>query len=463
MKLWGGRFEGDVDELMQRFNDSFAFDQRLYAADIQGSVAYAGALRQIDLLSEDEHAAIVAGLEQVRGEFETGDFAPQPTDEDIHTAVERRLTELIGPAAGKLHTGRSRNDQVAVDLRLWLVEAIAQVQHDLNRLQTAIVEKAEAHLDLIMPGYTHLQPAQPVLFGHWLMSYFWMFERDRDRLADCRRRTAVCPLGAGALAGNPFPIDREALAAALGMEAVTQNSLDAVSDRDFVAEFLFAGALIGLHASRLAEDLIVFSGPGYRFVSVGEAYATGSSLMPQKRNPDSLELARGKSGRLIGTLIGMMVVLKGLPLTYNKDLQEDKEPLFDAVDTLSLTLPVLSGVVDTLIPDGEAMLAALDEGMLATDLADYLVERGVPFREAHQVVGRLVKQAEEREISLSQLAPKDLRAEHHAFGADVEAIFDFERAVSRRALTGGTAPDAVARQIALARERLSDRNPGSRF
>jgi argininosuccinate lyase len=455
MKLWGGRFTGPLDERMKRLNDSFAFDRRLYAADVRGSIAYAGALHTAGLLSETERDSLIAGLEQVKNEFDAGQFEALPTDEDIHTAVERRLTELIGPVAGKLHTGRSRNDQVALDLRLWLLEALEAIQADLLALQTVIVNRADDNLALIMPGYTHLQPAQPVLFSHWLLSYFWMFERDRDRLGDCARRADVCPLGAGALAGNPFSIDREALAAALGMRGVTANSLDAVSDRDHVAEFLFGAALIGAHVSRLAEDLILFSGPGYRFIRLDEAFTTGSSLMPHKRNPDSLELARGKTGRLIGDLTHMLVVLKGLPSAYNKDLQEDKEPLFDAVDSLTLILPVMAGVIDTLAPDGDVMRAALDPSMLATDLADYLVERGLPFREAHQVVGRLVRRAEERGLSLAALPQDDLRAESPLFGDDAGAVFDFERAVSRRSATGGTAPNAVRQQIAAARRRLA--------
>ncbi len=461
MRLWGGRFEGETDEAMRRFNDSFAFDHRLYAADIRGSAAYAGALLRAGLLSEDEHAAIVAGLAQVGAEFDEGRFQPLPSDEDIHTAVERRLTGLVGAPAGKLHTGRSRNDQVALDLRLWLLEAIAQARRDLARLQAALLAQAEAHRDLLMPGYTHLQPAQPVTFGHWLLSFFWMFERDQERLDGCEQRTAVCPLGAGALAGNPFPIDREALAAELGMRAATPNSLDAVSDRDFAAEFLFCAALAGAHVSRLAEDLIVFSSPPYGFVTLDEAFTTGSSLMPQKRNPDSLELARGKSGRLIASLVNLLVVLKGLPSTYNKDLQEDKEPVFDAADTLAVTLPVVAGVVKTLTPNAGAMRAELDVSMLATDLADYLVERGMPFREAHGVAGRLVRRAEQQGVSLSALPLADFQAESPLFGPDVAAVFDFERAVARRAVTGGTAPEAVARQIGEARARLAARQAGA--
>ncbi len=454
MRLWGDPFSDEPDGLMNRFNDSFTFDRRLYAADIRGSIAYAGALRRVGLIDEREHAAMVSGLEQVRREFEEGYFEALPTDEDIHTAIERRLTDLIGVTAGKLHTGRSRNDQVALDLRLWLLEAIENVQRSLRETQAALVTKAEAHLGLIMPGYTHLRPAQPVLFSHWLLSFFWMLERDQDRLIHCARRTAVCPLGAGALAGNPFPIDRAALAADLGMDEIAPNSLDAVSDRDFAAEFLFVAALIGVHLSRLAEDLIVLSSPGYHFVIIDEAYTTGSSLMPQKRNPDALELTRGKCGRLIGDLMALLAVLKGLPLTYNKDLQEDKEPVFDAVDTLNLTLPVVAGVIRTLEPDPQAMRAALSSEMLATDLADYLVERGVPFREAHHVVRRLVQRAISRGRTLADLSVEDLQAESAAFGEDARAVLDFERSVARRTATGGTAPEAVRKQIVQARERL---------
>ncbi len=456
MRLWGGRFTGQIGDLMRRFNDSFAFDRRLYAADIRGSIAYARELQRIGLLTASERDSIIAGLEKVKSEFDEGRFEELPTDEDIHTAVERRLTELIGPAAGKLHTGRSRNDQVALDLRLWLLEAAGRIQSDLAALQQALIDQAEANLTLIMPGYTHWQPAQPVLFSHWLMSYFWMFERDRDRLGDCARRADLCPLGAGALAGNPFPVNREALAADLGMAGVTLNSMDAVSDRDHVVEFLSAAALIGTHVSRLAEDLILFSGPGCRFIRLDESYTTGSSLMPQKRNPDALELARGKSGRLIGDLVQLLTVLKGIPSTYDKDLQEDKEPLFDAVDTLNLTLPVVSGIIQTLTPVGDAMRAALDEAMLATDLADYLVQRGTPFREVHRAVGEAVRRAEERGISLSQLVEDESNAGSSDFGKEARRVFDFERAVSRRKVIGGTAPESVRQQIARAKELLTD-------
>ncbi len=454
MRLWGGRFLEAADERMKQLNDSFHFDRRLYAVDIQGSIAYAGALHRAGLLTTVEHAATVEGLRTVRAEFDAGSFAALPSDEDIHTAVERRLTELIGSTAGKLHTGRSRNDQVALDLRLWVMEQIDTNQQRLCDVQIALLEQAEQHIGLIMPGYTHLQPAQPVLFSHWLMSFFWMLDRDQQRFGDCRKRTAVCPLGAGALAGNPFPIDREALALDLGMAAPSPNSIDAVSDRDFAVEFLCAAALVGTHLSRLAEDLILFSGPGYGFFSLGEAYTTGSSLMPQKRNPDALELTRGKSGRLTGSLVSLLTTLKGLPSGYNKDLQEDKEPLFDAANTLLTLLPVVSGVIQSLTPNPDAMEAALDASMLATDLADYLVERGMPFREAHSVVGTLVQRAEAHHRALDQLTVSEISAASPLFGEDAQEVFDFKRSVARRRVFGGTAPQAVQEQLALARERL---------
>jgi argininosuccinate lyase len=457
MKLWGGRFGGETDDRMRALNDSFAFDRRLYAADIRGSIAYAGALLAIGLLTADEQARIAGGLEQVRAEFDDGRFMPRPTDEDIHTAVERRLTELIGPAAGKLHTGRSRNDQVALDLRLWLMERIDAAHRQVAGLQTALVEQAEAHLDIIMPGYTHLQPAQPILFSHWLLSFFWMLERDQERLDDCQRRTAVCPLGSGALAGNPFPIDRSALAEALGMAAISPNSLDAVGDRDFAAEFLFDASLLGVHLSRLAEDLILFSGPQAGFVTLAEEFTTGSSLMPQKRNPDALELARGKSGRLLGSLVGLLTTLKGLPSSYNKDLQEVQEPLFDAADTLDLLLPALAGVVGTLTPNADKMAAALDPSLLATDLADALVRRGIPFREAHEIVGRAVRRAEERGVVLDQMSLADLNAEQKVFEKADRSALDFKESVARRGVPGGTAPSAVRAQIAQARACLARR------
>ncbi len=333
-KLWGGRFTGKTDPLMEQFNASLGFDRKLWEADLRGSQAYARALARAGLLTDAEAQQIVAGLEQVGAEWRAGTFAVKPGDEDIHTANERRLTELIGPAAGKLHTGRSRNDQVATDVRLWLRDEIARLRGHLRQLIAVAVARAEAELDLLMPGYTHLQPAQPVRWSHWLLSHAWAWQRDAQRLDDLAVRVDLLPLGSGALAGNPFPIDRRALAADLGFAGITLNSMDAVGDRDFIAEFLFWAALTMIHLSRLAEDLIIYSSREFGFVTLADAYSTGSSLMPQKKNPDALELLRGKSGRVFGQLTGLMAVLKGMPSTYNKDLQEDKEPLFDAAANL---------------------------------------------------------------------------------------------------------------------------------
>lgn len=455
MSMWGGRFTGEMDEAMRRFNASFAFDRRLYRADVRGSIAYAGALARAGLLTEEERAQLVAGLRQVGTELEDGTFEARRDDEDVHTAVERRLGELVGPVAGKLHTGRSRNDQAATDTRLYLLEQMAALYAALHDLQAAIADKAEGHLDLIMPGYTHLQPAQPVLFSHWLLSFFWKLQRDRERLAGVAGRAAVMPLGAGALAGNPFGIDRRALAAELGMGAVSQNSMDAVADRDYLVEFLAWAALLQIHLSNLAEDLAIWSSREFGFLQVDEAYTTGSSLMPQKRNPDSLELMRGKSGRVVGHLAGLLVTLKGLPSTYNKDMQEDKEAVFDVVDTLLLELPIAAGVVRTLAVNGEAMAAALDEAMLATDLADHLVRRGVPFRESHGLAGQAVRRAEELGTGLKALPLAEYQAIHPAFDEALYGVLDFQQSVASRDVEGGTAPAAVRSQLRQARAALS--------
>jgi len=454
MKLWGGRFAGKTDALMRRFNDSIGFDRRLYGADIAGSIAYAGALAAAGLISEEERAVLVEGLEKVRAEFEVGVFETAPDDEDIHTAVERRLGELAGDVAGKLHTGRSRNDQVATDLRIYLLEEIGALRDALVDLQRGIVELAEAHLGVMMPGYTHLQQAQPVLFSHWVLSFFWKLERDRHRLDDVAERTGVCPLGAGALAGNPFGIDREALGAALGFDAISENSIDAVNDRDPVVEFLCWAALTQVHLSNLAEDLILWSSREFRFVEIDEAYATGSSLMPQKKNPDALELVRGKTGRVIGHLSGLLTTMKGLPTSYNKDLQEDKEPLFDTIDTLKMELAIVGGVIRTLSVNAHRMEEVLEEGILATDLADYLVRKGVPFRQSHRLVGLIVRRAEELGVSLKELDIGAYRAIHPIFDEDVYEVFDFSRSVEARAVYGGTASAAVAVQIGTARQRV---------
>ncbi len=453
-KLWGGRFTGKTDPIMEAFNDSFRFDKRLWAADIQGSQAYARALARANILTEAEAEQIVAGLAQVHEEWATGQFASKPGDEDIHTANERRLTELIGAVAGKLHTGRSRNDQIATDVRLWLRGEIAQLRTQLHTLLQVAIDRAAAEIDLLMPGYTHLQPAQPVRWSHWLLNHAWPWQRDAQRLDELAERVNVMPLGSGALAGNPFPIDRRAMATELGFADITQNSLDGVSDRDFIAEFLFWATLTMLHLSQFAEDLVIYSSREFGFVTLADAYSTGSSLMPQKKNPDALELLRGKSGRVLGSMTGLMTTLKGLPTSYNKDLQEDKEPLFDAVDNISGALAIACGVLSTLTPNQTALRAALSTEMLATDLAEYLVRKGVPFRETHHIAGAAVRMAELQGISLAELTVEDLQKLHHAFDEDVVSVWDFEQSVERRDVTGGTSRRAVLEQVSQLRAWL---------
>jgi len=442
---------------MARFNASLPFDWRLWDADITGSVAWATAIWRAGLLTEDERDQIIRGLEAVRDEIAADPAAAfvDAADEDIHSFIERRLTERIGAVAGKLHTGRSRNDQVATDLRLWLRGQVAELDQALAALIRAATDRAEAEIDVLMPGYTHLQPAQPIRWSHWLLSHAWAWQRDRARLADLLPHVNVLPLGSGALAGCPFSIDRAALAADLGCAAVSPNSLDAVSDRDFVAEFLFWAALLGVHLSRWAEDLILWSSREFGFVTLADAYSTGSSLMPQKKNPDSLELLRGKAGRLHGDLVGLLTTLKGLPSAYDKDLQEDKEPLFDAVDTLALTLPVARGALETLTIRPDRMEAALGDELLATDLADALVRRGVPFRQSHHLVGQVVQRAEALGCALRDVPLAALQAISPHFDAEMAAVWDFERSVEQRAATGGAARPAVQAQIAALRGLLA--------
>ncbi|MBN2390062.1 MAG: argininosuccinate lyase [Anaerolineae bacterium] len=454
-KLWGGRFDKPTDALLERFNASIGFDWRMYAADIAGSIAYARSIRDVGILTDTEYDAIVQGLEQVRTEFDAGTFVALPSDEDIHTAVERRLGEIIGDVAGKLHTGRSRNDQVATDLRLYLLSRVPVLREHVQGVQRAIVDKAEAHLDVIMPGYTHLQPAQPILFSHWLMSFFWMLQRDVERLDDLIKRVSVMPLGGAALAGNTFGIDREALAAELGFARVSENSMDSVPGRDFVAETLFWAALLQTHLSRLAEDLIIYATAEFGFVELDDAYSTGSSIMPQKKNPDSLELVRGKTGRLLGNLVTLLTTLKGLPSSYDKDLQEDKEPLFDTLDTLELELPIVAGVIDTLRLNAEGMASALRDDLLATELADYLVRQGLPFRQGHHIVGQAVRLALAKGCGLRDLSVADYQTISPHFGDDVHDVLDFRRAIEQRSVPGGTATVAVKAQIEKAKSLLS--------
>jgi len=454
MTLWGGRFSGKLDPAAWRVNTSLPFDQRLALQDVRGSLAWAQALEKAGVLTRDESTQICAGLNAIRGEFESQEFAFQESDEDIHTAVERRLGELIGPVAGKLHTGRSRNDQVATDLRLWLLEAIQTLDAAVRDLQTALVERAESVFDILLPGYTHLQRAQPILLGHWWLSHFWPLQRDRERLLQVRERTAVLPLGSGALAGTSFPVDRTALAAGLGFSHPSPNSLDAVSDRDFAAEFLFCTALTGIHLSKLAEAVVLFSSAEFGYFVLSDAFSTGSSLMPQKKNPDVFELARGKAGTLLGYLTGLMTALKGLPSAYDKDLQEDKVPVFNAYDTLTAILPVLAGALRTLSLHPERMRAAIDPGMLATDLADYLVQKGIPFRQAHALAGQAVQLAGEQGKTLDTLTLEEFLSLDPAFDSGVYAVLDPQRSVARRNVVGGTAPKAVQTQLKNAKSKV---------
>ena len=454
MRLWGSRMGKDPDEDFARLNASFSFDRRLYAEDIDASMAWVRALGRAQVLTESEVDTIVVGLEKVRQTLADPAFEPLQTDEDIHTAVERLLIECIGPVAGKLHTGRSRNDQVATDFRLWVMRACDRMQEAVQNLSIAVIQSAEAGVDLPMPGYTHMRSAQPVTWGHWILSAFWPLLRSRERFARARASASMLPLGSAALAGTTYPIDRQAIADDLGFESVSPNSIDAVSDREFAVEFLFAAAMLGVSLSGLAEGLILFSGPEYGFVELDEAYTSGSSLMPQKRNPDALELTRGRAGRLVGHLTGLLMTIKGLPSAYDKDLQEDKQPVFDAHDTLLEILPVLTGLIGTLELHPERMAASITSDMLSTDLADYLVGKGVPFREAHGVAGRVVRVAEEKQVALDQLPLKELQAIDGRFERDVLEIFDLGAALERRNVLGGTAPSAVRAQLDDAKKML---------
>lgn len=453
--LWGGRFSSSISELMRSFNDSIDFDIRLWAADIQGNKAYAKALTEVNLITEAEYKTLITGLEQIWTEFEDGQFMINHGDEDIHTAIERRLKELVGDVAGKIHTGRSRNDQVATDTRLWLRAEIVTLETILKDCLTAILNQAETHVDVLMAGYTHLQQAQPVRFSHWLLSYAWRLAHDLNRLHQIYTVVNILPLGSGALSGNPFGINRDALATTLGFTDISPNSMYAVSDRDYIFEFLSWAALTQTHLSALAEDLIIYSATEFGYLEIAEAYSTGSSLMPQKKNPDSLELIRGKTGRVTGRLVGLLTTLKGLPSTYNKDLQEDKEPLFDAVDTLAMTLQVMTGVIETVSVNKDRMYNAMSSHLLATELADYLVIKGLPFREAHDVVGRIVQFSLDAAQPLWSMPLAAYQSISPLFERDVHEWLDFERAVERRTGPGGTARVAVIAQIEALRLKLT--------
>ena len=454
--LWGGRFTSGPAEVMRRINASIDFDKRLYAEDIAASKAHCAMLVAQSILSPQDGAAISAGLEQIKSEIESGSFAFSAEREDIHMNIEARLAELIGPTAGRLHTARSRNDQIATDLRLWVRDAIERLDAAMRELQHALMDRAEAEAATVMPGYTHLQIAQPITFGHHLMAYVEMIGRDRDRLADCRRRLNLSPLGSAALAGTSFPIDRHATAAALGFDGPTANSLDAVSDRDFAIEFLAAAALAGVHLSRFAEEVVLWCSDGFGLIALSDTFTTGSSIMPQKRNPDAAELVRAKTGRLNGSLIALLTVMKGLPLAYGKDMQEDKIPVFEAADALELCLAATTGMVRDMRPDRERLRAAADRGFsTATDLADWLVRiAGVPFRRAHHVTGMIVKRAEAKGCTLAELPLAELQALEPAIGGAVYDVLDPDRSVASRVSFGGTAPECVRAAIVEARKRF---------
>jgi len=446
MTLWGGRFSTKLNDQAWDLNSSLAVDQRMAIQDVDGSLAWANALHQANILLDEEHASITLGLATVRKEFSSGEFRFIPSDEDIHTAVERRLTELIGPVAGKLHTGRSRNDQVATDFRLWMLGALPVLDSALKDVQSALVEQAELAGETLMPGYTHLQRAQPILLAHWWLSHYHPLQRDRERLNDLTARVSILPLGSGALAGTPVPVDRAALAESLGFAVASPNSLDSVSDRDFAAEFLFCATMIGIHLSKFAEQIVLYTSTEFGFFELSDAFSTGSSLMPQKKNPDVFELTRGKAGTLIGMLTGLLATLKGLPSTYDKDLQEDKAPVFTATDTLLAILPVIAGALRTITAKPERMRNAIDSFMMATDLADYLVSKGIPFRETHAIAGKAVREAGEKGIGLDEMSLEAYQA-LGPFEADVYQVFDPLKSVEKRNAIGGTSPQSVKNQI----------------
>jgi argininosuccinate lyase len=453
--LWGGHFENDPAPLMAQINASIGFDKRLHAHDIAGSVAHARMLAAAGILSAAERDAILGGLERIRGEIEAGGFEFRTELEDIHLNIEQRLTDLVGEPGRRLHTARSRNDQVATDLKLWVRDAIDRADGLLREFQRVLLRLAREHAASVMPGFTHLQAAQPVTFGHHLMAYVEMLGRDRSRFADARRRLNECPLGAAALAGTSFPIDRAMTAAELGFDRPAANSIDAVSDRDFALDYLAGAAICAVHLSRLAEELVLWSTPQFGFVRMAEAFTSGSSIMPQKRNPDAAELIRGKSGRILGDLQALLVVLKGLPLAYSKDLQEDKEGVFDAADSLELCLAAAAAMLDGITVDNERMQAAAGVGhTTATDLADWLVRvKGIPFREAHGIAARAVKVAETRRCGLEALAPADLQAIDSRLEAGVLDVLGVDRSVTSRRSFGGTAPERVLEAVAAADAR----------
>ncbi|MBF0269482.1 MAG: argininosuccinate lyase [Alphaproteobacteria bacterium] len=451
--IWGGRFEGGPSAVMEKINVSIGFDQRLYAQDIAQSKAHCAMLAQQGIIAASDAQAILGGLDAILLEIESGRFEFKNAYEDIHMNVETRLSELIGDAAGRLHTARSRNDQVATDFKLWVRDAIDRLLGQIEAFRSVLLTRAQEHAETVMPGFTHLQTAQPVTFGHHLMAYVEMLARDAGRFQDARKRLNECPLGSAALAGTSFPVDRHFVAQRLGFDRPTANSLDAVSDRDFAIEFLAAGAILAVHMSRLAEELVLWTTPQFGFVRLSDAFSTGSSIMPQKRNPDAAELSRAKAGRVIGDLNALLIVMKGLPLAYSKDMQDDKEPVFEAADTLELVLAAMAGMMSDLTVNKERMKAAAGSGFsTATDLADWLVQKlNMPFRQAHHVTGRIVKLAEEKGCGLEELSLSDLQAIEPGITFDVFGVLTVEKSVNSRTSFGGTAPANVRHAVESAR------------
>lgn len=452
MKLWGGRFQKDTDRLVEDFHSSISFDQRLYKYDITGSIAHAKMLAKIGVISEREGKEIVIGLQGILADIEDGKVEFDVAAEDIHMNVEQLLIQRIGDVGKKLHTARSRNDQVALDVRMFLKDEITQVIALLKQLRATLLDVAEENIDTVMPGYTHLQRAQPITLAHHLLAYVQMFERDTGRLEDCYKRTDVMPLGSGALAGTTFPLDRHFVAQELGFAAISENTMDGVSDRDFAVEFCAAASIIMMHLSRFCEEIILWSSAEFSFIELDDAYSTGSSIMPQKKNPDPAELIRGKTGRVYGDLMALLTVLKGLPMAYNKDMQEDKEALFDAVDTVKKSLMVFRPMVATMRVKKEAMSSAARGGFTnATDLADYLVQKNIPFREAHEIVGKAVLYCIQQNKALEDMTLEEYKDLHSAIQGDVYTAISVEQCVSARKVPGGPAPEAVKKAIETAR------------
>jgi argininosuccinate lyase len=455
MQLWGGRFSTEMDPNAFLLNASIEVDKRLAKQDVDGSIAWAKSLKDAGVLTNMEADEIINALEKIQNEFKNDNFPFLPSDEDIHSAVERRLKELLGQLGGKIHTGRSRNDQVATDFRLWFKDNLPSISKLISELQNILIKRAQSDQNILLPGYTHFQPAQPILLSHWWLSHFWPLQRDQNRIYDFLKRISVLPLGSGALAGTAYPVDRNQLAKSLGFATPSENSLDAVADRDFVIEFLFIAATIGIHVSKLSESIILFSNPSFAFFELPDGFATGSSLMPQKKNPDIFEIIRSKSGSLIGDLVSLLCVLKGLPSVYDKDLQEDKIHTFRSYDILATIFPVLTQAIDKLTVNKQKMFEAIQPGLMATDIADYLVKRNLPFREAHELTGNLILFAERNNLRLDQLSLSQLQQFHPLIDGEFYQSLDPNKSVAKRNSAGGTAPDAVSAQIEQAIIALS--------